>query len=657
MIKMFFRIAVKIKKELKSRLLKVFVSNQFFYKIYCKFVIPFIPQLNMFLNTEIMFLPQDDNISNNNIPIESPLSTDIKIFSELINDKIPNWHYDYIYSYKFDKKMFYKSIQIPVGKGDIKTPWEISRFQHLVYVGVNYQITKKDEYVHLFNDLILNWIDNNLPLQGVNWACTMDTAIRATNMILGYLYIKDSKILNHDFKNKFINSLYYHAYFIKSNLEFSYKVNGNHYLSDIVGLLFICFFIHTKESKKWLQFSIKELMNEFDKQVYEDGTDFEASTCYHRLALELFFYPYLLITKNKDNNYFSFIQNHENNFNPYSQRLYSKKLFNMFDAIYYLLKPNGEMPQIGDNDSGQYIKLYPRKVLDMRYLLALGSVFYNNHRWKITEFFKDGKHTNEKEILEVLILYGQEGKEKWDSMNWSSLKEIDSYAFRDSGWYVMRKNLNYCIISCGPNGQLKVGGHSHNDKLSFELFLQGREIIVDPGTYVYTPEPEMRNLFRGTKYHNTVTVDDEEQNRFIDGQLFKLPNEANANCLRWEVTEDIDYFLGEHYGYTRLQDPITHRRKIEFNKTVGKIEIVDSFVCKKEHTFEWNFILHPSIVDEIQLVSNDFHLQKEHCYYSPEYSVKQDTKKISFKEKTKLDFKVTISINSELIFSVKKEKL
>ena len=639
MIKIFFRIVAKIKKEIKSRLLKGFVSNQVFYKIYCKFIIPHTSNLKVLQATEIKFLPQ-----YNNIPIKFPASTDLKIFDKLINDKIPNWHYDYIYSYEFNKKIFYKSIRIPIGKGDIKTPWEISRVQHLIYVGINYQMTNRDEYVHLFNNLILNWIDNNLPLRGVNWSCTMDVAIRATNMILGYLYLKNSKILNDDFKNKFISSLYYHAYFIVSNLEFSYKVNANHYLSDIAGLLFICFFIHTKKTTKWLHFSIKELTNECNNQVHEDGTNFEGSTSYHRLCLELFFYPYMLITKNKDNSYFSFIQNHENRF-----VLYSKKLFNMFDAVYYLLKPNGEIPQIGDNDSGQYIKLYPRKVLDMRYLLSLGSIFYNNPKWKIKEFFK-----NEEDISEILILYGEEGKKKWDSINWNSLKEINSHAFKDSGWYVMRKELNYCIISCGPNGQLNIGGHGHNDKLSFELFLQGREIIVDPGTYVYTPEPEMRNLFRGTKYHNTVTIDDEEQNRFIDGQLFKMQNDAKAKCIRWEVTENIDYFTGEHYGYTRLNDPVVHRREIQFNKTDGKIEIVDSFICKKEHMFEWNFILHPDVMDEIKLVSNDFELQREHCYYSPEYGIKQDTKKIVFKQKAESGFKVKISINSELNFSVEK---
>ena len=46
--------------------------------------------------------------------------------------------------------------------------------------------------------------------------------------------------------------------------------------------------------------------------------------------------------------------------------------------------------------------------------------------------------------------------------------------YKKAGWYVMRNNKNYCVVSCGPNGQNGIGGHTHNDKLSFELCINGR---------------------------------------------------------------------------------------------------------------------------------------------------------------------------------------
>ncbi len=48
----------------------------------------------------------------------------------------------------------------------------------------------------------------------------------------------------------------------------------------------------------------------------------------------------------------------------------------------------------------------------------------------------------------------------------------------------------------------------------------------------------MRNLFRSTKYPNTVVVDDEEQNRFEDDELFAMNLDAAVKVNRWLVTEN-----------------------------------------------------------------------------------------------------------------------
>lgn len=118
----------------------------------------------------------------------------------------------------------------------------------------------------------------------------------------------------------------------------------------------------------------------------------------------------------------------------------------------------------------------------MKYLLSLGAVFFKESKWRIREFFN-----SDEDIAEILILFGKKGKSIWDSLEWHSLKNISSKAFNNSGWYVMRNNKEYCIMSCGPNSQNGNGGHAHNDKLSFELMLNGKDIIIDPGTFVYTP--------------------------------------------------------------------------------------------------------------------------------------------------------------------------
>jgi len=412
---------------------------------------------------------------------------------------------------------------------------------------------------------------------------------------------------------------------------------SNHYISDIMGLIFISvIFPEFKEAEKWRGFAIKELQKEMEKQVCPDGCDFEASTCYHRLVLELFFFSTLLVVINHK-------EFNGENYREISQEIFGKeytdKLYKMFDAVCCLLKPNGRMPQIGDNDSGQLFKLYPREVLDLRYLFALGAVFFKESKWKIKEFFN-----SEEDIAEVLIVYGEKGKEIWDSLQWNSLKDVKSKAFPDAGWYVMRDNRNYCIISCGPNGQKGNGGHCHNDKLSFELCINGEDVIVDPGTYVYTPDPEWRNKFRGTAYHNTVVIDGEEQNRFEKNNVFSMKNDTLPKCLKWEIGDEVAVFIGEHYGYKRFAKSVMHRREIRFHKKEGKLEITDTFEGKGERDLEWNFILSPDYKKELNVYSDRLRWEKKPAFYSPEYGKRNKTLKFFSDIKVQIPFNETCCI-------------
>ena len=82
-------------------------------------------------------------------------------------------------------------------------------------------------------------------------------------------------------------------------------------------------------------------------------------------------------------------------------------------------------------------------------------------------------------------------------------------------------------VRCGEIGQNGNGGHAHNDQLSITLRIDGKDIIVDPGTYLYTPLPERRNAFRSTTAHFTVQKDGAEQNPWHPGRagLFSMARE------------------------------------------------------------------------------------------------------------------------------------
>ena len=127
---------------------------------------------------------------------------------------------------------------------------------------------------------------------------------------------------------------------------------------------------------------------------------------------------------------------------------------------------------------------------------------------------------------------------------------------------MLRSAERHVIVDCGEVGMRGRGGHGHNDILSFELFLNGINVVTDCGAYLYTASREWRNPFRSTAFHNTVQVDDEELNRFIGPDaLWQLHYDARpVDRRRCRHGDRVDCFRGGHTGYARLAPPVSHAR-------------------------------------------------------------------------------------------------
>ena len=144
-------------------------------------------------------------------------------------------------------------------------------------------------------------------------------------------------------------------------------------------------------------------------------------------------------------------------------------------------------------------------------------------------------------------------------------------------------------MDAGPLGYQSIGAHGHADALAVTLSLGGHEFLIDPGTYAYHTEQKWRNYFRGTAAHNTVRVDGLDQS--VIGGNFMWLRHAKAVCEKWISSWEIDYFCGSHDGYSRLYDPVIHRREIRFEKAERKISIADTLTCSGMHSVEraWHF--------------------------------------------------------------------
>jgi hypothetical protein len=107
-------------------------------------------------------------------------------------------------------------------------------------------------------------------------------------------------------------------------------------------------------------------------------------------------------------------------------------------------------------------------------------------------------------------------------------------------------------VSAGPRGQKGVGGHNHNDQLSFELHLEGTPVIVDSGTGSYLRDRRLRDWFRGTAAHNTLQLGDAEQAPVDPSRPFALPSDVPTVVECFESGGD-QLMLVVRHGFPHVQ--------------------------------------------------------------------------------------------------------
>ena len=314
-----------------------------------------------------------------------------RIWSLVDSTYVPiDWQLDFKSGYRWSEKVWHLDIAYTNGPGtDIKVPWELARFQHLPWLGLMQQqmLQRGDTSPSCsrgFRNQILDFIANNPPGFGVNWRCTMDVAIRAANMLLAYdLFRMGGKAFDDEFEAVFVRSILEHGRHIVANLEWQEEVRNNHYLANITGLAFVSAYLpRSAETDAWLAFSTQELVREVAGQFNADGTNFEASVCYHRLSAEMVLFATALLSNLPHEKQEALVSYDRDMLRAgpkpkldaapvpmYSVAgsgratpfpvWYWERLEKMAEFTMHMTRPDGLVAQFGDNDSGRFFKLGP----------------------------------------------------------------------------------------------------------------------------------------------------------------------------------------------------------------------------------------------------------------------------------------------------------
>jgi hypothetical protein len=544
------------------------------------------------------FIECTDNILKHKFSIFDSQAID---FGEKIE-----WTKDYNSGYSWDNKYYRKLNYANLSNGiDVKFPWEISRFQHVTSLGYSYQITKNIKYYEEFKIQVTDWIKNNPYEKSVNWINAMEVGIRASNWILGIEFFRDLILNDSKFLKELNYSLYEHGSYIFNNLE-KQDCSTNHYVADLLGLMVIGLYfrsVNLNFAIRWIELSIGELESEIKLQVNSDGTDYEASTYYHCFVTEMFLYTQIIANENDIR----------------TSKLFYETLSKMVIFISCISDEKYRIPIIGDMDNGRFFKF--------NYF----SNDYNN--------FSD-----------LIMIYNEIDRRNLIINRYNcprtihSIKElreaVEVNEFPQGGYYIYKTQKIKSIIKCGKNGLNGEGGHTHNDSLSIILSLFQLDFFVDPGSPVYTSDPCIRNEYRSTYKHNTLSIEKYEQNEFYEYNLFKVKNQNKAELIQLSNNE----FEGKCHLNYNSNTSIKHTRKVRFyTDSIVILDETDDTDNLKKCIY---FYLHPNVevleTDEnsislinsnviICLKSKNNNYEIFDYYYSPSYGAFVESKAIRYK--------------------------
>ncbi len=139
----------------------------------------------------------------------------------------------------------------------------------------------------------------------------------------------------------------------------------------------------------------------------------------------------------------------------------------------------------------------------------------------------------------------------------------------DSGYSILRDGQDQLIFDSGPLSPPHLPPHAHADALSFVLWADGEQVLVDPGAFTYTGP--RRAEFRGTRAHNTVEVDGEDQCVFWGD--FRLALAPRVLRVPPRHHEGVVILGGSQDGYGRLPEPVRHCRNLVWWPGQGVVAI------------------------------------------------------------------------------------
>lgn len=495
--------------------------------------------------------------------------------------------------------------------GDIKYVWEKSRFAFL-YPLIRYDFHGKEDLSETVFAEIDSWITASPINSGPNWRCSQEISLRVLNWTFALYYYKNSPALTEERFQRIMHVIYWQMRHVEANIDFSrIAVRNNHAITEtltlfITGLLYPFF----PESKRWKTLGKQWFEEEIAYQIYEDGTFLQFSMNYHRVVVQLLTWGVRLAELNDER---------------FDNVVYERAEKSLTFLRACQDEKTGWLPNYGNNDGALFFPLSTAHFRDYRPQLNALAAVLKRENGNLEDSFWYGLVAVFDKKRENEFFNGQNRKSK-----------IENRQFPQGGYYTLRDADSLTFIRCGVYKDRPFQA----DNLHFDLWVNGKNIFRDSGSYLYNTDEKWTKYFAGTASHNTIMLGEHDQMlkgpRFVWYHWVKKASGVWQPELSGITTQKAQVFEGQIQAFMQVGKNIIHRRRV--TKQIGEYRwIVEDWLENAPEELLMHQIWHPSdaffrdfSMRAFDQNSREIAVTQTEGWYSELYGRKEPVKRLVF---------------------------
>lgn len=385
-------------------------------------------------------------------------------------------------------------------------------------------------------------------------------AFRSGYRILNWLWIHNMFLNEGEYSDQdqlmTIATLLQHGqHLYERNGQFS---PGNHQTRGVSALAMLAILLRDFEGTNlWLERAMQRLGEHLDREINDDGFQFERSVHYHMSDINNYFYVYQLAKINSIE----------------VDPAWEEKLRGLFATLVKIAYPDRSAPVLQDDTEIPW-----GEKNDISESMTLGYLLFEDPEFG---YFATNKVDNRVYWFlsndQVKML--EDIKEKKPSYG--------SLAFEETGYYIMREGWGaddkMMIITAGLDDEKP--DHQHGDMLGVQAIANGHAILPNYQVRYSLSDFE---FFKNSMVKNVALVDDELQGKQYTsnkggsgfGKFLELPN---PTTIAWETTSDFDFFAGSHDGFENVG--VGYTRQVIYVKDDFWI-VKDNFTSDGSHDYK-----------------------------------------------------------------------